>query len=112
MSGERLVVDTSALIHLLDGTKAIVDLLNGAEVYASFVTEIEMLSSTGGTAEHLLRKKALLNEPSIIESTSRSRRSRSNCASGTGSKCLTVRSLPPRYIWTCRWLQRISTLNG
>ncbi|MBL7945897.1 MAG: PIN domain-containing protein [Flavobacteriales bacterium] len=67
MSGERLVVDTSALIHLLDGTKAIVDLLNGAEVYASFVTEIEMLSSTRGTAEHLLRKKALLNELSIID---------------------------------------------
>lgn len=67
MSGERLVVDTSALIHLLDGTKAMVDLLNGAEVYASFVTEIEMLSSTRGTAEHLLRKKALLNELSIID---------------------------------------------
>lgn len=67
MSGERLVVDTSALIHLLDGTKAVVDLLDGAEVYASFVTEIELLSSTRGTAEHLKRKKALLGDLTIID---------------------------------------------
>lgn len=67
MSGERLVVDTSALIHLLEGTKAVVGLLDGAEVYASFVTEIELLSSTRGTAEHLKRKKALLGDLTIID---------------------------------------------
>ena len=67
MGGERLVVDTSALIHLLDGTKAVVDLLDGAEVFASFVTEIELLSSARGTAEQLKRKKALLNDLTIID---------------------------------------------
>ncbi len=67
MSGERLVIDTSALIHLLDGTKEVVDLLDGVEGYVSFVTEIELLSSTRGTVEHLKRKKALLNDLTIID---------------------------------------------
>lgn len=67
MSGERLVIDTSALIQLLDGTKEVVDLLDGVEGYVSFVTEIELFSSTRGTVEHLKRKKALLNDLTIID---------------------------------------------
>ncbi len=67
MSGERLVVDTSALIHLLDGTKAIVELLDGVECHVSFITEIELLSSKRGLAEQLKRKKALLNDLTIID---------------------------------------------
>ncbi len=67
MSGERLLTDTSALIHLLDGTPAVVQLLDGAEAFASFVSEIELLSGTKGTAEQLLRKKALLADLTIID---------------------------------------------
>jgi len=67
MSGERLVADTSALIHLLDGTPTIVQLLDGTEAFVSFISEIELLSSTRGTREHLLRKKALLADLTIID---------------------------------------------
>lgn len=67
MSGERLVVDTSALIHLLDGTPSMVDLLDGVEGHVSFISEIELLSSKRGTAEHAKRKKALLNDLTIID---------------------------------------------
>lgn len=71
MSGERLVADTSALIHLLDGTPAVVQLLDGAEAFASFISEIELLSGTRGTAEQQLRKKALLADLTIIDVNSR-----------------------------------------
>ena len=63
MSGERLVADTSALIHVLDGTRAVVRLLDGAEVFASFISEIELLSGASATAEELLRKKAFSLTP-------------------------------------------------
>jgi predicted nucleic acid-binding protein len=56
MSGERLVADTSALIHLLDGTEAMVKLLDGAEVFVSFISEMELLSSARGTGEQLRKK--------------------------------------------------------
>ena len=56
MSGERLVADTSALIHLLDGTPAVVELLNGVEGYVSFITEIELLSSKRGTSTSNARR--------------------------------------------------------
>ena len=67
MSGERLVADTSALIHVLDGTRAVVRLLDGAEVFASFISEIGLLSGASATAEELLRKKALLADTTIID---------------------------------------------
>lgn len=67
MNGERLLTDTSALIHLLDGTPAVIQLLDGAEAFASFVSEIELLSGTKGTAEQRLRKKALLADLTIID---------------------------------------------
>ena len=67
MSGERLVADTSALIHLLDGTPAFVQLLDGAEAFTSFISEIELLSSTRGNAEQLARKRSLLADLTIID---------------------------------------------
>ena len=67
MSGERLVADTSALIHVLDGTQAVVRLLDGAEVFTSFISEIELLSSASAKAEELSRKRALLADTTIID---------------------------------------------
>ncbi len=39
MSGERVVADTSALIHLLDGNDEATHVLQGCEVFVSFIRE-------------------------------------------------------------------------
>ena len=71
MSGERLLADTSALIHLLDGNAAVSRILQGREVFLSFITEIELLSSKRNTAELLSRKRALLADCTIIDVNAR-----------------------------------------
>lgn len=71
MSGERLLADTSALIHLLDGNAAVSRILQGREVFLSFITEIELLSSKRNTAELLSRKHALLADCTIIDVNAR-----------------------------------------
>lgn len=71
MSGERLLADTSALIHLLDGNAAVTGILQGREVFLSFITEIELLSSKRNSAELLSRKRALLQDCTIIDVNAR-----------------------------------------
>lgn len=55
MSGERVVADTSALIHLLDGNIAATRILQGSEVFVSFITELERLSAKRNPTELLSR---------------------------------------------------------
>jgi len=65
--GIRLVADTSALIHLLDGNAEAAGILQGSEVFVSFITEIELLSSKRNTAQLRMRKRALLADCTIID---------------------------------------------
>jgi predicted nucleic acid-binding protein len=58
MHGERVVADTSSLIHLLEGKAIAVELLHSSEVFVSFVTEIELLSSKKSTKVQLERTRA------------------------------------------------------
>ncbi len=47
MSGERVVVDTSALVDFAKGDPAVAHVLIGLEVHISIITEIEFLSWPG-----------------------------------------------------------------
>ena len=49
MTADRLLVDTNALIHQLNGDKRVEELTQNATVHISFVTEIELLSYPGYT---------------------------------------------------------------
>lgn len=78
MSGEpayppdrRVVADTSALIHLLDGNNAATHILQGCEVFVSFITELELLSSKRNPAALLSRKRALLGDCTILDVNNR-----------------------------------------
>jgi predicted nucleic acid-binding protein len=71
MSGERLLAGTSALIHLLDGNTDAAKILQGSEVFLSFITEIELLSSKRSSTELLSRKRALLSDCTIIDVNAR-----------------------------------------
>lgn len=67
----RLLADTSALIHLLDGNTDAAKILQGSEVFLSFITEIELLSSKRSSAELLSWKRALLSDCTIIDVNAR-----------------------------------------
>ena len=56
MSTDELLVDTNVLIHHWAGEGRSASLLNGVRLYASFITEIEILGFHGYT----LRERALV----------------------------------------------------
>jgi len=62
MTDERVLVDTNVLIHQLNGDQAIEKLLQGRKVHISFITEVELLSFPGYTAEERAAVKAWLKE--------------------------------------------------
>jgi predicted nucleic acid-binding protein len=62
MTDERVLVDTNVLIHQINGNKALEKLLQGKKVHISFITEVEMLSFPGYTAEERDAVKAWLKE--------------------------------------------------
>jgi len=62
MTDERVLVDTNVLIHQLNGDQAIERLLQGRKVHISFITEVELSSFPGYTAQERAAVKAWLNE--------------------------------------------------
>ena len=56
---------------MLDGNAAVTGILQGREVFLSFITEIELLSSKRNSAELLSRKRALLQDCTIIDVNAR-----------------------------------------
>ena len=62
MTDERVLVDTNVLIHQINGNTAIEKLLQGKKVHISFITEVELLSFPGYTAEERAAVKAWLKE--------------------------------------------------
>ena len=51
MTDERVLVDTTVLIHHISGDKRIERLLQDRTIHISFVTEVELLSFPGYTPE-------------------------------------------------------------
>lgn len=62
MSGERVVVDSSALVDLAAGDKAVARALDGLEVYISIITAIEFLSWPKLTDASLPIARAVLDQ--------------------------------------------------
>ena len=62
MSGERVVVDTSALIDYAKGVEAVASAFVGQEVHLSIITEIEFLAWPGMNEERQTDAHAFLKE--------------------------------------------------
>jgi len=62
MSGERIVLDTSALIDYVKGVDAVASAFLGCEVFLSVVTEIEFLAWPGMPEERQADAQAFLKE--------------------------------------------------
>ena len=67
MNGDRIVADSSALIHLLDGHPGVTSILQDCETFVSFISEIEVLSGKRTTNEVLARTSTLLSACTIID---------------------------------------------
>jgi predicted nucleic acid-binding protein len=62
----NILIDTNIALYLLGGDERIADLLNGKRVFASFITEIEVLSYSEITEEEESKLKEFFNEVTII----------------------------------------------
>ncbi len=62
MSGERILVDTSAPVDFVKGVDAVATAMAGQEVQISIITEIEFLSWPGLSEERIPEARAFLNE--------------------------------------------------
>ena len=58
MNGNKLLLDTNAVLYLLGGDETLATLLNGKDLYLSIISELELLSY----------KKISLREQKIITS--------------------------------------------
>lgn len=43
MSGNKFLIDTNIALYLLSGNKTIANILDGADLYLSFISELELL---------------------------------------------------------------------
>lgn len=66
MSGERIVADTNALIRMFAGEEAVVNMLSGTDIHVSFVTEIELLSTSRITTTQSKNIRAFLDQCRVI----------------------------------------------
>ena len=67
MSGASFLLDTNVVLYLLSGNSTIADTIDGAQIYVSFVTELELLGYKGITAKEQQKIKLFLNDCTIID---------------------------------------------
>jgi predicted nucleic acid-binding protein len=67
MSGTDYLVDTNILIHLGNGDPAITEFLQGKNIFVSFISEMELLSKPGLTAENIKILQAMISSCILVD---------------------------------------------
>lgn len=67
MSGNSLLLDTNIVLYLLSGDDALSDILHRRKLYVSFITQLELLSYPGITADQEDRIKDFLEDCIIVD---------------------------------------------
>ena len=67
MSGNKYLLDTNAVLYILNGDKALAELLNGEKLYVSIITEMELLSYRNITAKEKQQIKNFLADFIIVQ---------------------------------------------
>ena len=62
----NVLIDTNVSLYLLQGNEKVADLLDGKRIFASFITEVEILGYSKITDEEEFKIKAFLNEITIV----------------------------------------------
>lgn len=66
MSGNKFLLDTNAVLYILDGDEVLAELLNGEKLYVSIITEMELLSYKDITAKEKQQIKNFLSDFVIV----------------------------------------------
>ena len=62
MNGNKLLLDTNAVLYVLGGDETLASFLTGKELYISIITELELLSFKKITSKETKAINAFLNE--------------------------------------------------
>lgn len=65
MNGNKLLLDTNAVLYLLGGDETLASFLNGKELYLSIISELELLSYQKITQKEAKAVNAFLSELKI-----------------------------------------------
>ncbi len=65
MNGNKLLLDTNAVLYVLGGDETLASFLNGKELYLSIISELELLSFKKITQKELKAINAFLSELKI-----------------------------------------------
>jgi predicted nucleic acid-binding protein len=65
MNGNKLLLDTNAVLYVLGGDETLASFLNGKELYISIITELELLSFKKITVKETKIINAFLSEMRI-----------------------------------------------
>ena len=66
MNGNKLLVDTNAVLYVLGGDETLASFLNGKELYLSIISELELLSYKKITQKEVKAITAFLSELKIV----------------------------------------------
>lgn len=69
MNGNKLLLDTNAVLYVLSGDETLAEFLNGKELYISVITELELLSFKKLTNKETKIINTLLSELEIVNIT-------------------------------------------
>ncbi len=69
MNGNKLLLDTNAVLYVLSGDETLAKFLNGKELYLSVITELELLSFKKLTNKETKIINTLLSELVIVNIT-------------------------------------------
>lgn len=69
MNGNKLLLDTNAILYVLSGDETLAKFLNGKELYISIITELELLSFKKLTNKEIKIINTLLSELLIVNIT-------------------------------------------
>ena len=67
MSGNKFLLDTNAVLYILNGDRALAELLYGEKLYVSIITEMELLGYKDITAKEKLQIKNFLADFIIVQ---------------------------------------------
>ena len=66
MNGNKLLVDTNAVLYVLGGDETLASFLNGKELYLPIISELELLSYKKITQKEVKAITAFLSELKIV----------------------------------------------
>ena len=70
MNGNNLLLDTNIVLYLLNGEETLIPLLEEKNLFLSFITQLELLSTRYLSPDDNLKIKEFISECTVIDITS------------------------------------------